>query len=119
LFLSPPRNTYAALFLFFFAISTSTKLFFFYSVKLHSRHFLQPSSEKKLFKKETAGKTHEEKFLFLFSSSFIWKLKPLLVCDTPNHTHTHTYTHKKTNKQPNAISKTKEVDFQSLVFFPG
>jgi hypothetical protein len=48
------------------------------------------------------------------SSSFIWKLKPLLVCDTPNHTHTHTYTHKKQTNNPTQFRKQKKSIFSRL-----
>ena len=90
-------------------------VFSFHSVKLHSTRdiFSLPTN---FFKKERncgRKKKKHDKFSLFF---LIWKLKPLLVCDTPNHTHTH--------KQPNAISKAKKKGrswFQTIygVFFPG
>ena len=98
----PPlrQNTYSP-FLFAICDYFNVQLVFsFHSVKLHSTRdiFSLPTN---FFKKERNCGRKKKETRQIFSFFFlIWKLKPLLVCDTPNHTHTH--------KQPNAISKAKK-----------
>ncbi len=108
--------------------ATHTQPFsFFCDFDVHQIVFSTPSNfirdifsnpPKKNFLKKKLREKHTKKnffFCFLLLLSFgNWSLCSSVIRPT---THTHIHTH--TNKQPNAISKTKEVDFQSLVFFPG